>query len=132
MLAGYIDVIDMVDIDNQTSTNANKIRTRLWQLLLDHLFDLPQLEGNHSYLTARHEQIAIIAIRGYIYNMCCRYTQQFVGSGYDEIGLQFEQITSIECKSSIFLRDVQMWRVKMYEIGRFVYELTTCGRQVVS
>ena len=77
----------MVDIDNQTSTDTDKHVAHVGQLFANHVLELTELEGHHTNLTTRNEQVAVVAIRRDIDDLRCRYAQQFVGGGYDEMSV---------------------------------------------
>ena len=87
MLARDIDVVDVVHVDDQASTDTNEHVAHVGELLADHVLELPQLESDHANLTTRNEQVAVVAIRRDIDDLGCRYAQQFVGGGYDEMSV---------------------------------------------
>jgi hypothetical protein len=87
LLARDIDVVDVIHVDDQASTNTNKRAAHVGQLLANHILQLTQLEGHHANLTTRNQQIAVVAVRGDINNLPRCYTQQFVGSRYDEMSV---------------------------------------------
>ena len=77
----------MIHVDNQTSTDTNEHVAHVGQLFADHVLKLTELEGHHTNLTTRNEQVAVVAIRRDIDDLRCRYAQQFVGGGYDEMSI---------------------------------------------
>ena len=84
---GFMWANDMIHVDNQASTDADKHVAHVGQLFADHVLELTELEGHHTNLTTRNEQVAIVAIRRDIDDLGCRYAQQFVGGGYDEMSI---------------------------------------------
>ena len=80
-------MVDVIHVDNQASTDTNEHVAHVGQLFADHVFELAQLESDHANLTTRNEQVAVVAIRRDIDDLRCRYAQQFVGGGYDEMSV---------------------------------------------
>ena len=70
---GFMWANDMIHVDNQASTDADKHVAHVGQLFADHILELTELEGHHANLTTRNEQVAIVAIRRDVNNLRRRY-----------------------------------------------------------
>ena len=70
---GFMWANDMIHVDNQASTDANEHVAHVGQLFANHVLELTELEGHHTNLTTRNEQVAIVAIRRDVNDLRRRY-----------------------------------------------------------
>ena len=64
LLLGYVDVMDVIFVYNQTLTDTNKVIRLMLQLRSYQLFNLPQLQSHHPRLPIRLHNGRVIAVRG--------------------------------------------------------------------
>ncbi len=85
LLALDIDVIDIVAIDDKAPAYTDKQVAVGAELIPNHIFQLPELEREHSRLVVGLHQVAIIPVRRDKHNLVRRDAHQVSRSGYDQI-----------------------------------------------
>ena len=107
LLALDIDVIDIAAVDDESPPDTEEHVVIPAQLLMNHVKNLSQLEGEHSSLVVNLHKVAVVAVRRDKDNLVWCDAHQIYSSGYDQIRLGHGAAkvkTILECKDRLLLK----------------------------
>lgn len=112
-----IDIIDIVTVDDKSSSDANERVAVSVQLHLNHILNLPQLKSEQTRLVVGLHKITVVAVRRDEHNLVGGNAHQVGGSGYDQKLPRHDAAKIRTCRRCKDTKSGEMYEMvgKMYE-----------------